>query len=187
MINIGRHKNNNTNNSNDMYSSSKNTLIMDTAADQCTCGGPAWHVLNETDEKVWCNGYLKGKHVFKGPLLPLVSAITCVQVENEEPFLLLVNHACYYNDPNQDESLCLTYQAEKHGVTFSLTPRDRVDTNGTLGQQKFHIEGKDIPLKFDRRKMYIDIRLQLEEEIDRLEVYELTTLMSFSEQFGSSY
>ena len=144
---------------------------MDTAADQCMCGGPAWHVLNETGEKIRCNGYLKGKHVLNGPLLPLVSAITCVQVENEELFLLLVNQICYYNDPNQDESLCLPYQAEKHGVTFSLIPRDRVNTIRTIGH-----------LKFNGRKMYIDIRLPSEEEINTLEVYELTSPEPFNSE-----
>ena len=97
----------------------------------------------------------------------MVSAITCAQVENEEPFLLLVNQVCYYDDPNQDESLCLQYQVEKHGVTFNLTPKHRVDAYRNLGQQKFHIEGKVIPLKFDGRKMYINIIMSLEEEIDK--------------------
>ena len=63
-------------------------------------------------------------------------------------------------------------------MSFNLTPKDRVDISGNLGQQKFHIEGKDIPLEFDSRKMYINIRLPLEEEIDTLEVYELTSLES---------
>jgi len=27
-------------------------LIMDTAADQCSCGGPAWVVVDVTDEEV---------------------------------------------------------------------------------------------------------------------------------------
>ena len=115
-----------------MSNLSKNILIMDITADQYTCGGSAWHILNETGKKVRCNGYLKEKHIFNGPSLLLVSAIIYVQVENEEPFLLLVNQAYYYDDQNQDESLCLPYQAEKHGVPLNVTPRKLTDTNGTL-------------------------------------------------------
>ena len=68
---------------------------MDTAADQCTCGGPAWYVLNKNGENVKCNGYLKGQHKFDGPSLPLVSALTCVEIDNEEPILLLVNQETF--------------------------------------------------------------------------------------------
>ena len=175
MINIRRNKNNKLYCNNGVSNLLQNILIMDTAADQCTCGGPAWLILNETGENVKCNGYLKGKHIFDGPSLPLVSALTCVQLENQEPLLLLVNQACYYDDINQDESLCLPFQAEEHGVTFNLTPKDRTDTNGNLGQQKLTIEGKDIPLKFDGRKMYLDIRQPTEDEVDTLEVFELTS------------
>ena len=37
------------------------------------------------------------------------------------------------------------------------------------------IKGKKIPLKFDGQKMYINIRAQSGEEIDRLEIYDLTS------------
>ena len=150
MVNIFRRNKNNSK----KYLPTKNSLrqdilIIDTAADQCTCGGPAWFVLYETGEKVKCNGYMKGEFEFSGPSLPLVSAITCVEVENESPFLLQINQACYYDDDNQDESLCLPFQAEQHGVTFNLTPRERTDTNGNLGKHNMVIEGKEIPLKFE--------------------------------------
>ena len=55
-------------------------LIVDSAADQCTCGGPAWIMLEETGQEVRCNGYLKGKEGFHGPVLPIVNAVTCVHV-----------------------------------------------------------------------------------------------------------
>ena len=181
MVNIIRRNKNNSK----KYLPTKNSLrqdilIIDTAADQCTCGGPAWSVLYETGEKVKCNGYMKGEFEFSGPSLPLVSAITCVEVENESPFLLQINQACYYDDDNQDESLCLPFQAEQHGVTFNLTPRERTDTNGNLGKQNMVIEGKEIPLKFDGRKMYINIRAPSEEEVDKLDIYELTSPEPFT-------
>ena len=51
MINIRRNKNNNKNYSNKMFNSSQNVSIMDTTANQCLFGEPAWRVLNETGEK----------------------------------------------------------------------------------------------------------------------------------------
>ena len=41
---------------------SSSILIIDTAANQCTCGGSAWIVLDKTGEEIRCNGYLKGKN-----------------------------------------------------------------------------------------------------------------------------
>ena len=43
---------------------------MDTAADQCTCGGPAWIVLEERGKSVIFNGYLKGNNGFYSLSLP---------------------------------------------------------------------------------------------------------------------
>jgi len=92
-------------------------LIVDTAADQCTFGGPAWKILHDTGSKIQCNGYLKGDDYENGPLLPLVSAITVVEIKDEDPFLLLMNQACYYDYVGQNESVCHPYQAMDHGVT----------------------------------------------------------------------
>ena len=178
MINVQRSTNKiNKNNSDKQLKS--NILIMDTAADQCTCGGPAWHLLHDTGEKVQCNGYLKGTNGFYGPTLPIVSAITYVELQGREHILLIMNQACFYDDPDQDESLCLPFQAETHGVTFNLTPRDRLDTAGNQGEQKMIIEGTEIPFDFDGRKMYINIRCPSKEELDLLEIYELTSPEQF--------
>ena len=150
-------------------------LIMDTAADQCTCGGSAWIITNVTGEEIKCNGYIKNNDENQGHILPVVSAITCVRLKDADPFILLVNQACYHDDENQNESLCLPYQAEQHGVTFSLTPRDREDSMGNKGKQNMVIEGKEIPLNFDGRKMYLNISRPTNDEIDALDFYELTS------------
>ena len=60
-------------------------LIMDTAADQCTCGGNAWIVTNVTGEEIQCNGYIKNDQKPHGHTLPVVSAITCVKMNGSEP------------------------------------------------------------------------------------------------------
>ena len=46
-------------NENNGDSTNSSMLIMDTAADQCTCGGSAWIITNVTGEEIKCNGYIK--------------------------------------------------------------------------------------------------------------------------------
>ena len=127
---------------------------MDTGADQCTCGGAAWTVLDHTGEQIRCDGYLKGQRTSIGPTLPVVSAVTCVipKDNDEEPFLILIYQACYYFDLEQTERICLPYQAEVHGVKFDLTRKERLNSNDQVGRQIIVIEGKDIPLNFDGYK-----------------------------------
>ena len=143
--------------------------------DQSTCGGPAWIINDNTGESIRCNGYLKGDHEVEGPILPVVTATTCVQIKGEDPFLLRLNQACYYDDPRQDESLCLPFQAMGHGVTFDLTPKCRLRPDGLVGEQKLTVEGRNIPLEFDGRKMYLNVRTPSEQELLTLNTYELTS------------
>ena len=151
-------------------------LIIDTGADQCTCGGNAWKVLHDTGEKVTCNNYIVTEKEQVPLTLPIVSAMTCIVPEdpNEEPILLIVHQACYHANPGQVESLCLPYQAEQHGVRFDLTPKHRLNGRGENGLQKMTIEEKDIPLLFDGRKMFVRIRKPTKIEIESLPSYELT-------------
>ena len=59
-------------------------LIMDTGADQCTCGGNAWIPVHDTGEKVQCNGYYQGATATKGPIVPVMPVVTCVDIPDEE-------------------------------------------------------------------------------------------------------
>ena len=150
-------------------------LIFDTGADQCSIGGKAWDIIHETGEEVRCNGYLKGEYAQDGPVLPIVSGMTCVNPPSGENFLFIVHQALYYDDDEQDESLCLPFQAEQHGVKFSLTPNDRLDANNHQGSQNMIIEHKNIPIKFDGRKLYLDIAKPTEDDLRTLETYKLTS------------
>ena len=69
-----------------------------------------------------------------------------------------MNQAYYYDDIGQDESLCLPFQAIGHVVTFDLTPKFRLRPDGLVGEQKLTVEGRNIPLEFDGRKMYLNVR-----------------------------
>ena len=60
-----------------------------------------------------------------------------------------------------------------------LTPKDREDSMGNRGKQNMAIEGKEIPLEFDRQKMYLNISRPTKEEIDSLDFYELTSPEQF--------
>jgi len=148
-------------------------LIVDTTTDQCTCGGTAWVILHDTGTKIQCNGYLKGQDSDEGPLLPVVTAVTCVVIDGQEPFLMLVNQACYHEHVEQNESLLHPYQAMDHGVRFCLTPKESLDSDGVPGRQKIVVSDKEIPLNYDGRKMFLSIRKPLPDELDSLEIMEM--------------
>ena len=155
-------------------------LIIDTAANQCTCGGLAWTILDLTGEEVRCDGYIKGKDRMTGPTLPIVSAATCViPSDGESAFILIIHQACYHSDPEQKESLCLPYQSEQHGVRFDLTPKHILNARGENGLQKITIKDKDIPLEFDGLKLFLGIRSPMNEELNTLPCYELTSPNTF--------
>ena len=135
----------------------------------------AWIVLDRTGQEVRCDGYIKGKDAMTGPILPVVSAATCVIPKDDDPFIMIVNQACYNSDEEQNESLCLPFQAEQHGVTFDLTPRHRLNASGENGKQMMRIEDREIPLEFDGLKMYLNIRCPTNDEMDELPILELTS------------
>ena len=150
----------------DIENNNNSILIVDTAADQCTCGGPTCKVLHDTGNKVQCNGYLRENE--EGMILPLVTAITCVEIEGQEPILFIMNQACFYDCDAQNETLCHPYQAMEHGVTFCLTPVDTLTPDGNNGRQQMVVEDRVIPLNYDGRKMYLNIRQPTEEGIETL-------------------
>ena len=155
-------------------------FIIDTGADQCAIGGDAWEITEIYNDKVQCNGYLRGKHYVNGPILPIVSAITCAEFPDVEPVLLMVHHACYNEDVEQTESLLHPFQAMEHGVRFDTTPRIRKGINDYTGLQRMNIEERNFDLQFDGRKMYINIRRPTDDELRHLELFELTSPLGFS-------
>ena len=160
---------------NEIELNNETILIVDSAADQCTCAGPAWKVLHDTGNKILCNGYLSNKEEGEGQVLPVVSAVTCVEAEDGEVFLLLVNQACYFEGENKWESLCHPYQAIEHGAKFCLTPKDSLTPEGESGKQMMILEDREIPLKYDGRKMYLKIRHPSSQELETLDIFELTS------------
>ena len=135
----------------------KPILIVDSGADQSAIGGNAWIVLNNTGDTVRCNGYLKGKHGVEGPILPIVSAVTCVELDGREPVLFILHHVCYNEDVEQNESLLLPFQAMEHGVMFDTTPTNRIDAHGNKGTQLMIIDDQKIHMLFDGRKLFFPI------------------------------
>ena len=112
-------------------------------------------VTNDTCDQIKCNGYLKGESGFDGPIIPVVSDVTCVEVQGKDFFLFMMHQDFYYDDEEQDKSLCLPYQAMDHGVTFDITPFDKLDSNDTKGKQRIIVNEREVPLIFDGRKMFL--------------------------------
>ena len=102
-------------------------------------------------------------------------AVACVEVPGEEPILLMMNQACFYDCDDQHESLCHPYQAMQHGITFCLTPADTLTPEGENGLQQMVVEDRVIPLKYDGHNMYLNIRHPTEDEIDSLDIFEITS------------
>ena len=61
-------------------------LIMDTGAHQCTCGKSAWITVYDTGEKLQCNGYYQGVGAKDGPVVPIISVVTCVEIPGKSHF-----------------------------------------------------------------------------------------------------
>ena len=97
---------------------------------------------------------MKGKEVHEGSILPIVSAVTCVEVDGQDPFLIVLNQACYYADQEQDESILLPFQAMQHGIEIDLTPFERRQTNGYLDTQKMVIDSFEILLRLMEGKCF---------------------------------
>ena len=93
----------------DAPDNTQSILIMDTGADQCTCRGPAWIPVHDTGDKVQCNGYYQGVGATEGPIVPIMSVVTCAELQGEENFLLLFHQTCYIKDRAQKGILCLPY------------------------------------------------------------------------------
>ena len=167
------------NNDKNINEPNNSILIMDTGADQSTCGGKAWIQLFDTGEKVRCNGYYTGDKAQEGPIVPIMSLVTCIEVPGEEPVLLLIHQACYIEDEKQTESLCLPYQAMEHGVIFDLTPMGHMNESGSPGKQCMKIEDRKFPFCFDGRKTYINVRRPTNQELDLIEVFEMTSPDNF--------
>jgi len=68
----------------------------------------------------------------------------------------------------------------EHGVDLDINPTCYTNKEGDQGQQRILIEDKKIPLKFDGRKTYLEIRRPAPEELDMLEVFEMTSPTTFN-------
>lgn len=98
-----------------------------------------------------------------------------MEAKGEEPILLLFHQTCYIDEKEQHESLCHPYQCMDHGVNFDLTPLGHQDDQGNNGRQIMKVEDREIPLEYDGRKMYVNIRKPTNEELETLEVLEMTS------------
>ena len=161
-------------------------LIIDTVADQSTCAGPAWTVLEDTGLTLRCTGYMGDNQGNNTHDLPVVSAITCVEMEGEQPILLLMHQACFYENQDQRESLCHPYQSMEHRIKFCLTPKDALTPDGSLGKQSIMVNDREISLKLDGRKMYLNIRKPMQDEIDTLDTLEMTSPLPFEPEMDES-
>ena len=154
------------------YKQSDNTsndyeyAYVDSASDTSGIGGKAWIIDSISDRQVSVEGYEKGSTVLEG--IRIGSAITAVDLPNEETILLRVNEATILGE--QGNSLLSTTQIREYGITIDDRPR----MHG--GKSCMVVEGKVIPFTMKRSMVTLKIRRPTEEELEQSEVIDITSV-----------
>ena len=71
-----------------------------------------------------------------------------------------------------------------HGVDFDLNSLNHTNTYDEQGKHRILIEDKTIPLQFNGRKTCIIIRRPSDDELESLEVFEMTSPLPFEPKKG---
>jgi len=143
-------------------------MVIDTGGGMnATITKRAWKILHRTNHQTAMVGYQdKGSP----QVCQIVNAVTKASITGrDKPVLLLVNYATLLNDKEERESLCVPFQAMKHGVNFDLTPT----TFG--GKGGMTVDNEFLPFKFNKEKFYVNISKPVEEDLEELEWFELSS------------
>ena len=73
-----------------------------------------------------------------------------------------------------------------HGVDFDLNPLSHTNKDEEQGKQRILIEDKTIPSQFDGRKTSINIMRPSDDELESLEVFEMTSPLPFEPKKGKN-
>ena len=143
-------------------------LVMDTGGGRNgTITKRAWRIEHYTNHCTAMLGYQD-----QGPpkICPVVNAITKARIPGrEEPVLIGMNYATLILDENKLKSLCVPFEMMRHGIKIDLTPT----TLGGTG--KMQIDGNELKLDFDEEKLFWDISMPSDEDMETLEFFELNS------------
>lgn len=146
-------------------------IAMDTGGgNMSTIVKHAWLITSTSNRKVKMKGYQDKSDPKE---CRIVSGATLAQIEGRDQWIiLLVHNAILIDDPMEQESLCQPFDLIRHGIKVDLTP-------ATLGGEGgMRIEDVFIPFSFDGEKLYLEISNPTQEQVDTLELFELTSPLS---------
>ena len=96
---------------------------------------------------------------------PIVSACTAIKGENGQTWIIRINEAIYVEGDDHHESLLHPFQAMRHGVVFDMTPIGFRTASGNGGQQMMMVGKEKIPLRYDHKKSFMNLRRPTIEEV----------------------
>ena len=139
-------------------------LIVDTRrAKLGTITNRVWKILSTTNNRTVLNGYQdKGKP----QVFPIVNAATKVMLDGlDEPIIVILNYVTLVSDPNETKSLLQPFSLMPHGADIDMTPK-------YVGRkQQITVEDKNMPLKFDGKKLFFNITKPTHIDMETLELF----------------
>ena len=110
------------------------------------------------------------KDKIEGKLHPIVNAATKVWIQRRDlPILLVMNYATLLDDPDETESLAVSFKKIKHGSTVDTTPRNLGSDGGLCVDEEY------LPFWWDNENIYYNIKKPTEDDIEELETFELNS------------
>ena len=106
---------------------------------------------------------------------PIVSACTLVVSPEGQKWLIQIHEAIWVENAQTKESLLHPFQAMRHGVVFDMTPLGYKAINNMGGQQVMVVGDQKIPMRFDQKKLYLELRRPSDHDLRIKEYIELTS------------
>ena len=149
-------------------------LIIDSGGGtNCTITQRAFHITDIIgDKKVALSGY---QDQSSPKLCSIVNGQTkAIITGKKDPVIFHINCATLVEDKDEKESLCVPFSLMQHGIKCDLTPRKYGGKGGITVNNIF------LPFEFDEEKLFYRIQKPTIDDLDTLEHFELTSLMSSS-------
>jgi hypothetical protein len=114
--------------------------------------------------------------------MEVVNGICKVVLQDNSPYLLVVNQALLDTDPDQSEALFQPHQLCAHGTIVDETATRHRGADGCPGKQMIRVNDITVPLYFDGWKTFLSITKPTEQDLEDLPRLELTSPLRYEPQ-----